>query len=91
MSDMPGVPALSGIVWVSHKAGEMVDMFDKSVKFDWPYNNPEAPGVSEMTVAGVLTAIAIVSHGKRQFVLLEVEGAAYHVLPDFTVYVAVAY
>lgn len=91
MSDMPGMPGLSGIAWVSHDAGDMVEMFDKSVKFDWPMNNPECPGVSQMTVAGVLTAVALVTHGKSRYVLLEVEGATYTVRPDFTVYVAIQY
>lgn len=91
MSDMPGMPGLSGIAWVSHEAGDMVELFDKSVKFDWPMFNPEAPGLSRMTVAGVLTAVAVFSSGKTRYVLLEVEGATYTVRPDFTVYVAVAY
>lgn len=91
MSDMPGVPGLTGIAWVEHDAGEMVEMFDKSVKFDWPMNNPEFPGLSKMTVAGVLTAVAIFSSGSTRYVLLEVEGATYTVTPAFKVFVAVAY
>lgn len=90
MSIEPGLGASGPEVrneWVAYVAGDMVERFDKTVMFNWPNNDPEAPGVSVKTVAGCLTATARVTHGSRRFVILEVEGETYTVSPDFTVFV----
>lgn len=96
---MPVMPRKSGMYvksgmpvevvneWVRHNASDLVEMFDMVVKFDWPNNDPEAPGVSVKTVAGVITASARVTHGKNRFVLIEVDGDTYNVRPDFAVFV----